>query len=129
MGENFMLLSRLGLISVVLASCMSFIGVANADMYSDSSYDGYNYNGSGVYIPPVPASPMFTGGAYHHGCYAKHHHHYKHMARYMHRGCPMYRGYYVCTMYTLEITPIHRDVACSKWVFSWKPMSHRPWKV
>lgn len=125
-----MLLSRLGLSSVVLASILSFAGSANADVMYSSDYDGYNYNGSGVYIAPVPASPMFTGGAgYRHGCAYKHHH-YKHFAHRMKRcGCPMYRGYYVCTMYTLEITPIHRDVACSKWVFTWKPLVHRPWKV
>jgi hypothetical protein len=131
MGVNFMLWSRVGLSSLAIAGLLTFSGMASAMWGGDdnTSYDGYSYS-NGVYIPPVPAAPMVRMGyGYHHSCHGGYHHHYKHHAYNGHHSChmPMYRGFYVCKMYTYEITPMHRDVACSKWQFEWKHVSAAQW--
>lgn len=116
MGVNFMLWSRVGLSSLVFCGVLALSGVANAHYNDEGSSDGY---GNGVYIAPIPASPMVRYHGYRHcsshrmHAYNRHHHHMY--------GHNMYRGYYVCQKYTYEITPMHRDVACSDWKFEWLP--------
>ncbi|MES2217803.1 MAG: hypothetical protein V4501_05280 [Pseudomonadota bacterium] len=117
-----MLWSRVGLSSLVICSLFAFTGAANAHE-DDMNYDNYSYT-NGVYIAPVPASPMVRYGyGYRHG-----YHHYMHHASRHHHGCyahngHMYRGYYVCKKYVYEITPMHRDASCSDWKFEWLPAS------
>jgi hypothetical protein len=110
MGVNFMLFSRIGLSSLIVVSLLAVSGLAVAD---DGYYDGYGYN-SGVYVAPVPVVEKSCCGW--HGWHHKYQHHYRHhmMARNHH---PMYMGFYMCKKYTYEVTPIHRDVACTKWKF------------
>jgi hypothetical protein len=110
-----MLFSRVGLSSIVLIGILSLSSYANADGFMD----GYGYMGghNGVYIRPVPVKA-------HCGSWGWHKHHGHHMA--MEHRRPMHRAFYVCTKYTYEITPIHRDIACSHWKFSW--MHQKPYK-
>jgi hypothetical protein len=117
-----MLLSRVGLSSLVFCGLLAVSGIANAH-YNEGNYDNYSYT-NGVYIAPIPAYPMVRPGGFHHGYM---HHHYMHHASSHHHGYAahhMYRCYYVCTMYVYEVTPMHRDASCSKWKFEWLPMHH-----
>ena len=124
-----MLWSRVGLSSLAIVGLLTFSGMASAMWGGDeNSYDGYSYT-NGVYIPPVPAAPMVRmGNGYHHSCHGGYHHRMHH-AYNGHHSChkPMYRGFYVCKMYTYEVTPMHRDVACTEWKFEWKHVSMSQW--
>ncbi len=108
--------SRVGLSSLVMAALLSVTGYANA------SGSDYSYNGIEMQAIPVGYGYATTGvhHSYFRGCYrVRSHHGMKH-----HYVCPMYRAYYVCKKYTYEITPQHRDVACTAWKIRWKRVHH-----
>jgi hypothetical protein len=117
-GGIFMQWSRVGLASLLMGALLSVTGYASAS--------GSDYSYSGMDMQPIPAGSAYGvagPGVYHgfyHGCYrVRYHHGMKH-----HYVCPTYRAYYVCKKYTYEITPQHRDVACTAWSVKWKRVHH-----
>jgi hypothetical protein len=112
--------SRIGLSSIIMMGLLSFAGIASANTGEDYSYNG-------MAIQSIPAGPYGVAGpygtvepGYYRSCHRlRYHHGMRH-----HYVCPMYEAFYVCKMYTYEITPQHRDVACSKWKVEWKRVHH-----
>jgi hypothetical protein len=103
--------SRIGLSSLLVMGALSCTGVANAGPGDQMSY-------SGVEMQAIPASPCYM-----HRC----HHSYKHHGM-RHRYCQRYAPFYVCQKYTYEITPEHRDVACTTWKMEWLRVHHNNYK-
>jgi hypothetical protein len=114
--------SRIGLSSMVMVGLLSVTGVASADTGEDYSY-------SGSQIQDIPAGPYgvnvvgrhygVVAPGYYRSCHRMRYHHGRH-----HYYCPMYEAFYVCQKYTYEVTPQHRDVACSQWKVEWKRVHH-----
>lgn len=105
--------SRVGLASLVMTALLSVTG-ANA------SGSDYSYNGIEMQATPVGYGYATKGIQHSHRCYhVRYHHGMKH-----HYVCPTYRAFYVCKKYTYEITPQHRDVACTAWKVKWKRVHH-----